>query len=134
MNFDEYQAQAIQTAIYPPDSKIIYSALGLTGEIGEVAEKALDIKCPATQRDVLGMTAHGGQVANQVKKVIRDDGGSVTLERKTVIGRELGGCLWYMAALAHDLDLSLADIAQENLDILADRQKRGKIQGDGDER
>jgi NTP pyrophosphatase (non-canonical NTP hydrolase) len=39
MTFEEYQEQARSTAIYPRDQAIVYPALGLTGEAGEVAEK-----------------------------------------------------------------------------------------------
>ena len=39
MNFNEYQKIARSTAIYPKEYKVIYPALGLCGEAGEVAEK-----------------------------------------------------------------------------------------------
>lgn len=122
LTFEEYQAGAKETAIYNQDARVLYPALGLTGEVGEVIEK------------VLAMAAHAGKVANQVKKIIRDDDCECDTDRKYAIGKELGGCLWYLSATATDLGLSLADIAQENLDVLASRQERGVIQGDGDER
>ena len=39
MTFDEYQEFARSTAIYPEEYKVVYPALGLCGESGEVAEK-----------------------------------------------------------------------------------------------
>ena len=39
MRFDEYQEEAKKTAIYPDQYKVVYPALGLAGESGEVAEK-----------------------------------------------------------------------------------------------
>lgn len=39
MKINEYQLKALETAIYPEDCKIIYPALGLTGEAGEVSDK-----------------------------------------------------------------------------------------------
>mgnify|MGYP001432155591 FL=1 len=39
MNFNEYQKLARSTVIYPEEYKVIYPALGLCGEAGEVAEK-----------------------------------------------------------------------------------------------
>ena len=39
MTFSEYQEKARSTAIYPQDRAIVYPALGLAGEAGEVAEK-----------------------------------------------------------------------------------------------
>jgi len=108
LNLSEYQTAAIKTAIYPKAIKVLYPTLGLTGEAGEVS--------------------------NKVKKIFRDDNGIITSERKAAVASELGDVLWYLAALANDLELSLEDIARENLDILASRQKRGTIKGDGDNR
>ncbi len=108
MTLDEYQKGARTTAIYPEESRIVYPTLGLTGEAGEVADK--------------------------VKKVIRDNGGQFSDERKREIALELGDVMWYVASLAHDLGYSLEDVAQMNLDKLASRMQRDKIHGSGDER
>ncbi len=134
MNFADYQAAAVKTAIYPPDAAIFYPALGLAGEVGELAEKVIDVECPATQRDTLGLAKHTGLIANQVKKILRDDNGVLTPERKSAIASEIGDICWYLAALAYDIGVDLEDIAQENLDKLASRQERGTIKGDGDNR
>jgi NTP pyrophosphatase (non-canonical NTP hydrolase) len=106
--FDTYQEQAVETAIYPDNVKIMYPSLGLAGEAGEVA--------------------------NKVKKIYRDKGGVVTPETVKEIGKEIGGVLWYIAALCKDLGLSMSDVAQENLDVLASRKTRGVLQGSGDNR
>lgn len=103
MNFEEYQRRARETAIYPRDRAIIYPALGLAGEAGEVAEK--------------------------VKKWIRDG-----VLDKDAVAKELGDVLWYLAAIAGDLDVNLQDVAEKNIQKLADRAARGKIQGSGDNR
>ncbi len=108
MTINEYQEGARRTAIYPESQKIIYPTLGLTGEAGEVADK--------------------------VKKVIRDNNDEFTAERKQQIALELGDVMWYAASLAHDLGYSLEDICQMNLDKLASRMQRDKIHGSGDER
>ena len=100
MTFDEYQVKAKQTAIY--DHPVIYPTLGLCGESGEVAEK--------------------------VKKHLRD--GTSLDELK----KELGDVLWYISAIASDLKLSLDDIAETNISKLTSRLERGKIQGSGDNR
>jgi len=132
LNLNEYQAAAIKTAIYK--DKITYPALGLSGEVGELAEKIADVKCPATRRDTLMLASHTGQVANQVKKILRDDDGILTPERKAAIASEIGDICWYVAALAYDIGIDLEDVAQENLDKLASRQERGTLKGDGDNR
>jgi len=108
MNFNEYQVAAAKTAIYPEEANIVYPALGLAGEAGEVS--------------------------NKVKKIFRDDGSELTPERRAAIGKEIGDILWYCAALATDLDLDLESIAQNNVDFLASRQERGTLKGDGDNR
>ncbi len=127
LSFEAYQAGAKKTAIYNQDARVMYPALGLAGEVGEFIEKAGGITAGV---DVLlnGVAVCAGKCANQVKKIIRDDCECDTT-RKHAIGQEIGGVLWYCAAVASDLGLDLGDIAQENLDVLADRQKRGTIQG-----
>ncbi len=134
MNFADYQAAAVKTAIYPLAAEIFYPALGLAGEVGEVAEKMLDMDCPVTKQDVLGMADHAGNAANQVKKILRDNAGNLTEERKAAIAKEIGGVLWYCAALAYDIGVDLDDIAAKNIQILASRQERGTLMGDGDDR
>lgn len=108
MNLNEYQDAALVTAVYPEDKRIIYPALGMCGEAGEVADK--------------------------VKKVIRDNNQDFTEEKKMDIALEVGDVLWYCATMAHDLGFSLEQIAQLNIHKLASRQKRGKLGGSGDNR
>lgn len=109
MDLNTYQEQARSTAIYPNlGSNIIYPSLGICGEAGEVAEK--------------------------VKKIIRDDGGVVTDVKRDAIAAELGDILWYVSQLAAEIDYSLEDIAQMNLDKLSSRKERGVIAGSGDNR
>ena len=95
---NEYQQRALETAIYPEDKKIIYPTLGLTGEAGEVADK--------------------------VKKVLRDNKQVFDEERRKAIALELSDVMWY----------TLQDIAEMNYEKLSSRQKRGKIGGSGDNR
>lgn len=108
MDLSEYQRLSRRTAEYPRHAWLAYPALGLAGEAGEVAEHA--------------------------KKVIRDDSGEVSPERRAAMAKELGDVLWYVAQLATELDLDLGEIAQANLDKLLSRQQRGVLSGDGDDR
>ena len=108
LTLDEYQLLAARTATYGAGTEIIYPTLGLANEAGEVAGK--------------------------VKKVLRDNDGFFTHEYILAIKKELGDTLWYLAMTAKDLNLSLGEIAQENLNKLADRAERGVIGGDGDNR
>jgi NTP pyrophosphatase (non-canonical NTP hydrolase) len=109
VRFSEYQERSRATAVYPnAGDNIVYPALGLCGEAGETAEK--------------------------VKKAIRDDGGTLTEERREAIAAELGDVLWYVAQLATEADLGLEEIAEANLEKLASRQERSVLHGSGDER
>ena len=109
MNFSEYQSQSRRTATYPrAGADMTYPALGLCGEAGEVAEK--------------------------VKKTLRDDGGVLSDERREALSRELGDVLWYLSQLATEARLDLEEIAAENLDKLFSRQERGVLRGSGDDR
>ena len=109
MDFDNYQKEARKTAIYPnKDKNFIYPTLGLVGESGEVAEK--------------------------IKKVLRDNNGNFDYESKTAIKKELGDVLWYLANLCNELDFTLNEVAEENLEKLNNRLFRGKISGSGDDR
>lgn len=104
--FSEYQKKSRATAFYP--AGLAYPALGLCGEAGEVAEK--------------------------VKKIIRDSRGVVTPEAKLKLGKELGDVLWYLAQLCTELGLDLQNVAAQNLEKLAARSQAGTLQGSGDDR
>ena len=108
-HFNQYQKHALETAVYPNiGQNIIYPALGLTGEAGEVSEL--------------------------IKKMIRDDGGQLTEQRREKLLKELGDVLWYVAVVAHEAGLMLGDVAQVNLDKLSRRKEGGKITGSGSDR
>lgn len=108
MTMNEYQSKALETAVYPQEAQVIYPALGLTGEAGEVADK--------------------------VKKVIRDNNSEFTPEKKLEIAKEIGDVLWYCATLSNDLGFTLEEVAQMNYDKLHSRQQRGVLHGNGDNR
>ena len=108
MTLNEYQQKALETAVYPQEYKVIYPALGLTGEAGECY--------------------------NKEKKVIRDNNGEFTIEKKVEIAKEIGDVLWYCATLANDIGFDLETIGQMNYDKLHSRQERGMLHGSGDNR
>lgn len=108
ITFNEYHKQAITTKIYPAGLAIPYVTLGLMGEAGEIAEK--------------------------IKKIIRDDNGQISDDKKQLLGKEIGDVLWYCAALADELGLEFGQIAQDNIDKLQSRKERGVLGGSGDVR
>ena len=108
MDFTKYQQTAVETAIYPDTHRILYPALGMAGEAGEVA--------------------------NKVKKIIRDGTENLPEDWKDQLASEIGDVLWYCAALANDLNMPLALIAAQNRDKLLERKQKGTIGGSGDSR
>ena len=109
MLLNDYQLESRSTARYPDaGNNLIYPTLGLTGEAGEVADK--------------------------VKKLIRDRGGVVDQQFKEDLALELGDVLWYVAQLSTELGLSLEQVASANLSKLKSRSQRGTLQGEGDHR
>jgi len=77
----------------------------------------------------LGLCGESGEVSEKVKKHIRGD--TETLDG---LKKELGDVLWYLSAIASDLDISLEDVARTNLKKLESRLIRNKIKGTGDNR
>lgn len=107
--FEEYGSFVQSMKVYPERSAIVYPALGLAGESGEIAEK--------------------------VKKWLRDDKGeSMSEERREAILMELGDPLWYIASLADDLGYTLQDVVDANVSKLTSRKERNVLHGDGDSR
>jgi len=103
IGFRDYQKKAVSFAIYPATHKVLYPTLGLCGETGEVAEK--------------------------VKKQVRDG-----VFNRHEVAKELGDVLWYLANLASDIGYNLDEIADINIAKLSSRKDRNKIQGSGDNR
>lgn len=80
--------------------------------------------------NVLGLVGESGEVAEKLKKMIRDDT-KITVEDMM---KELGDCLFYIQAIANFMDIGLGACLQMNVDKLNDREKRGKLSGSGDNR
>ncbi len=97
-----YQEQAKETAIFPPNKALEYLSLGLVGEAGEIA--------------------------NKVKKTIRDN------KPTDALAGEIGDVLWYCAMLADHLNSNLGKIMENNLEKLRSRKERGALGGSGDSR
>ena len=104
MDFNKYQETAVETAIYPDTHRILYPALGMAGEAGEVAGK--------------------------LSKHLRGDGPI----DKVALAYELGDCLWFISQAAADLGYTLEEIAEMNVTKLRKRATEGTIKGTGDNR
>ena len=101
--YDNYAAFVESMIITEGDDRLFENTLGLVGEAGEVAEK--------------------------IKKVVRD--GNVNLD---AIQKELGDVIFYWYALHGALKLDPAWTIEVNREKLSARKERGTIQGSGDER
>jgi len=111
MNFDEYQKLATRTADFsgkPGDYPLMYCCMGLAGETGELIEK--------------------------IKKVMRNDDGHMTDEKREKIKLEIGDVLWYLSQVARLSGISFQESAEANVKKLADRRERGVIRSEGDTR
>lgn len=108
MTLDEYQRKALSTNINHGTHLFFDRMFGLVGEAGEMADK--------------------------VKKWIRDDEAQWEKLDKNAMADELGDVLWYVATLAEALDYTLEDVAQKNLSKLQSRKSRGRLSGSGDNR
>lgn len=110
MNFEEYRRQSAATAVYPgtPGSwiSLSYVALGMVGEFGEVAD--------------------------QIKKVVRDDGGRLTPDRRARLVSELGDGFWYLARLLDELGIDHEEVFDYNAAKLTARKAAGTLAGDGE--
>lgn len=109
MEFKEYQDFIDETAFYPDAGKnLVYPILGLAGEAGELA--------------------------NRYKKILRDDAGILTLAAADDLFKELGDCLWYIAATAKEMGATIEDIARLNIIKLNKRREENTVRGSGDHR
>ena len=111
--FAKYESEVRPLAKYPNvGANMVYPALGLVGEAGEVAEK--------------------------VKKLWRNQGkmaaDACSPEERRELAKEIGDVLWYIQAFAGELGMSLAQIAEMNSRKLLDRAARNVINSAGDNR
>lgn len=120
MTLNEYQERAMTTCMAESEN-FAYMMLNLTGELGEFASK----------------------VAKLIRKgKMKVDDNLLLIDRKlqkdgTIndeLMKEAGDMLWQLSGLCNVMGWTLEDVAQQNLDKLADRQQRHVIDGSGDNR
>ncbi len=108
-DFNTYQRESRKTwSLIHTDHAIVYPTLGLVNEAGEVAGK--------------------------VKKIFRDKGGQISEHDREALKHELGDVLWYLAQICTELDLTLQQVAETNIEKLFSRLERNQIRGEGDQR
>jgi NTP pyrophosphatase (non-canonical NTP hydrolase) len=104
MDLDTYQERAWRTAVYPHAGEGQWTGLAYAG---------------------LGATGEAGEIANKIRKMARDDLGELTAARRDAIMSDVGGTLWYLAAVAQELGTTLSVIAERNIGELSSRAERG---------
>jgi NTP pyrophosphatase (non-canonical NTP hydrolase) len=110
MTLDEYQKEALVTALYSKDDfqDLMHWVLGIVGESGEIAEK--------------------------LKKIVRDKNGKIDEHDREELVKEIGDTLWYLAVFADHLGISLDEVGKRNIAKLHSRQNRDQLRGKGDNR
>lgn len=116
---NEYQRLAMTTCMDSCDN-ISYMLTNLVGEVGEFASK---IAKHIRKEEI---TINGNKI-----ECYPD---TLTPKAESELRAEAGDVLWQLAGLCHVMGWSLDDVARENLAKLADRKKRGVVDGNGDNR
>lgn len=98
------------------------------------AGKGDDVLSISFMDKILGLVGESGEIADKVKKILRDQDGKMNEADRQELAKELGDVLWYVATVATNLDVPLDNIASANVAKLKDRQKRGTLRGSGDNR
>lgn len=110
LGLSEYQDEAEETAIFPDELPDFI-------EVGQVYT-------------VLGQAGESGEIEEKLKKAIREDDPEYIEDMRA----EVGDVLWYLSQVCEEFGWDLGEVAQENIDKLQDRQERGQLTGEGDER
>lgn len=124
MTLNDYQIKAMTTCT-ASSMNDTYLLFGLVAEVGELADKVAKAK----RKEII--TISGNQILPNVpsKENAKDFNDFVN-----GFVKELGDVLWFVALIAKHAGLTLEEVAQLNLDKLADRAKRNVIIGEGDNR
>lgn len=97
---------------------------------GWVEKKILTEGQERLYENTLGLVGEAGEVAEKMKKLVRD---SSKFSNEEIL-KELGDVVFYATALANIYGRGLQEVLELNIKKLDDRQKRGKLKGSGDNR
>ena len=123
MTLNEYQEKAMVTNAASSDNDT-YALFGLVAEVGELADKVAKAK----RKGIISISSD--MILPALTPPTKEEFNGFV----EGFVKELGDVLWFTALLAKMSGLSLEEVAQLNLDKLADRAKRGVIIGEGDNR
>lgn len=125
MEFNEYQKKAMSTCM-PSCMNYSYMMGNLSAEVGEFQGKV----SKAQRHGNISFSNDGDIWWNTNTQ----DEADVMIEMNQELMKEAGDILWQLAGLCRVMGWNLDDIAQMNLQKLASRQRRGVIDGAGDNR
>jgi len=91
-------------------------------------------KPAAINYTILGLVGEAGELADKWKKVLRDDEGVLTPEKRVEMRKELGDVLWYLERASVELGTNIPTLMQENMEKLQSRKDRDVLGGSGDNR
>mgnify|MGYP001601051440 CR=1 FL=1 len=115
MTLNEYQEESAKTANFH----------GCMAHLDGYGIKTyVDSKLEAITYCSLGLTGEAGEVADNVKKLFRDDHAKLTPDRTDKLRAEIGDVLWYVANLSKALGFSLEEVATYNLLKLKNRYEK----------
>ena len=123
MTLNEYQQQAMTTCL-PEAENFSYMMLNLVGEVGEFAGKV----AKAIRKGQVKMKPNGNP-GHVISAKVQD-----VIDYNDALKKEAGDILWQLSGLCSVMGWRLEEIAQQNLDKLADRKSRQVIDGSGDDR
>lgn len=152
MDLNEYQDRAMDTACYPSYAAVLYSLMGLFGEVGELGDKFLNALWPDGEPvppehtefvEALAWAVEAAEKCQVLSKQIRGNTTDLTDEQRAKlcekitavvvsdVGDDLIGevmdCVWFSTALIEDLGGTLEKAATDNLRKLASRKAKGQI-------
>jgi NTP pyrophosphatase (non-canonical NTP hydrolase) len=130
LTFEKYEQTVVETGIYHDSIQKFVDSLNIPNESNR---KRLH-KLLSTLYCTLGMIGEAGEIAEKMKKIIRDKDCNISEEDKQLLIKEDGDVVWYTGALAQEFDSTLEQVAQANIDKLQSRKQRGVISGSGDNR
>lgn len=124
LNLEEYARMTQKAAIYRDEVDDLVAEAS-----DESIAKMLKIFYATT-----GLAGEAGEIANKVKKILRDNRGVVSEDTRTKLLGELGDVAWYLVALTEELGFTIEEVLAFNYEQIRSRQARGTLTGDGDDR
>lgn len=134
LTFNQYSADVTRHAQYPNEGRnMVYPAMGIVGESGELADK---IKKYWRNESAKTLEKFAGSFAAMQDHACLNamSAKSMPDEFRMEVAKEIGDVLWYLNALAKEINFTLEEIAALNMQKLRDRAERNVIKSIGDNR